>query len=196
VHWGAALDSCERLAANPEQLLAATSALADVTVVLDRYRLRQERAPSPTQMPDPAAFISFQCYFEGDAAEHKTLPLQLSGHPFTVEQIRVPPSPADATLYIDRYDAVAKLLVHGFHYGALLSEAGIEPGAAEGLQAAFSGHDFLLSRLHGLDSLDIYLDPGWIAARPDLLEVYPYERHLKNYVEIFRRQYARTRGRL
>ncbi|MGZ3429915.1 MAG: hypothetical protein ACXVCV_24865, partial [Polyangia bacterium] len=204
VHWNAPLDACERLAANPT---AALASLPDVPTVLDRYRLRQTRMQTQTQTltqtqtqtrpPDPSAFISFQCYFEGGvAAEHKTLPLQLSGHAFTVEEIHVPPSPAGATLYIDRYDAIARLFVHGFHYGALLSDAGIEPGAADGLQAAFSGHDYLLTRLHGLDSLDIYLDPGWIAARPDLLEVYPYERHLKNYVQIFRRQYARARGRL
>ena len=101
-----------------------------------------------------------------------------------------------ASLYSDRYDAVARLLVHGFHYGALLSEAGGEPAAADGLQAAFAGHDFLLTRVHSLDSLDIYLDAGFVAGRPDLLEVYPYERHLKNYVQVFRRQYARVRGRL
>jgi hypothetical protein len=151
----------------------------------------------PTKPLDPSAFISFQCYFEtGGAPEHKSSQRELLGHSFTVDEIRIPPSPPNATLYIDRYAAIANLLVHGFHYGALLSDSGLDPSAADGLQAAFSGHDYLLTRLHGLDGLDIYLDPSWIAARPDLLEVYPYERHLKNYVQIFRRQYARTRGRL
>ena len=198
VHWGAPLDACQRLAANPEAVLAATSDLADVEVVLDRDRLRQQRAPSVTPAPlfDPTAVVSFQCYFEGDSNAHKSIPFSLAGRRFSAEELAVPPSPADATLYIDRYDAIAKLLVHGFHYGALLSDAGIEPGASDGLQAAFSGHDYLLTRLYGLDSVDIYLGAGWIAGRPDLLEVYPYERHFKNYVQIFRRQYARVRGRL
>ena len=53
-----------------------------------------------------------------------------------------------------------------------------------------------MTRLYGLDSLDIYLDAGWLAQRADLLEVYPYQRHLKNYVQVFRRQYRRERGRL
>jgi hypothetical protein len=87
---------------------------------------------------------------------------------------------------------VARLLVPGFHYGALLSEAGIPTGAP----ARFDGHDYLLTRLYGLDSVDIYLDAGILAARPDLIEVYPYERHLRNYVQLFRRQYTRVRGRL
>ena len=194
MHWGAPLDSCERLADKSRG--AAGGVASDVAAVLDASASTASAHERRAALR-PAAFLSFQCYFEGDgAATHKSTPLTLAGHRFTVEEMRVPPSPPASTLYVDRYDAVAKLLVHGFHYGALLSEAGVEPGAADGLQAAFAGHDFLLTRLHGLDSLDIYLDAGWIAARPDLLEVYPYERHLKNYVQMFRRQYARVRGRL
>ena len=34
------------------------------------------------------------------------------------------------------------------------------------------------------------------AKRPDLLAVYPYHLHLKNFIEIFRRQYKEHRGRL
>ena len=188
VHWGAPLDSCDRLAANPDAVLKAASARGDIDAVLDRYQQARDR--------EPDAFLSFQCYFETDGAARKSTPFTFAGHPFIVDEERVPPSPPGATLYVDRYDAVAKLLVHGFHYGALLSEAGVDSGASDGLQAAFAGHDFLLTRAHSLDSVDIYLDAGFIAARPDLLEVYPYERHLKNYVQIFRRQYERVRGRL
>jgi hypothetical protein len=201
VHWGAPLDTCRRLAANPEAVLSSASALSDVKLALERQRLTRERAlraaPNATvsAMP-PSSFISFQCYFEDVAAAPTSTPFTFAGQSFAVEELHVPPSPAGATLYIDRYDAVARLLVPGFHYGALLSEAGVEAGAGGGLQAAFAGHDYLLTRLYGLDALDIYLDAGWIASRPDLLEVYPYERHLRNYVEIFRRQYARVRGRL
>jgi len=191
VHWGAPLDACTRLAANPETFLASASALGDVRGVIDRDRLGRAHPPLPA-----SALVSFQCYFEGGAAAATTTPMTLAGQPFTVEEVHVQPSPPDAALFVDRYDAVARLLVHGFHYGALLSEAGAQPGNAEGMQAAFAGHDYLLTRLYGLDSLDIYLDAGWIASRPDLLEVYPYERHLRNFVQVFRRQYARVRGRL
>jgi hypothetical protein len=198
IHWGAPLDACQRLAASPEATLASTSALADVRAVLERHRLGQPLVSSGRQVqrPEPAAVVSFQCYFEGGARERKSTPFSLDGHAFSAEEVRVPTSADGATLYTDRYDAVATLLVRGFHYGALLSEAGIEPGASDGLQAAFAGHDYLLTRLYGLESLDLYLDAGWIANRPDLLEVYPYQRHLKNYVQIFRRQYHRERGRL
>jgi hypothetical protein len=188
VHWGAPLDACDRLAADPAAALTAASARGDVDIVLDRHRLSPDRAP--------ATFLSFQCYFEGDAAAPKTTPFRYAGQALSVEEIHVPPSPPGATLFVDRYDAIARLLVRGFHYGALLSDAGLEPGSASGLQAAFAGRDFLVTRVHSLDSVDLYLDPGFVATRPDLLEVYPYERHLKNYVQIFRRQYERVRGRL
>jgi hypothetical protein len=194
VHWNAPLDSCQRIAANPDAVLGA---LDGVRAVLERHRLSQDlatRGKAPAL--EPAAFASFQCYFETGERARSSTAFAFSGRRFTVEELRVPPAPANAALYIDRYDAVARLLVHGFHYGALLSEAGLESGSAEGLQAAFAGHDYLLTRLYGLDSLDLYLDAGWLAARPDLLEVYPYQRHLKNYVQIFRRQYQRERGRL
>jgi hypothetical protein len=98
-------------------------------------------------------------------------------------------------LHIDRYSHVAELLAPNFRYGALLSEAGIDVSSAEGMPQAFAGKDFLLSRVQSLASLDIFLEPDWIAKREDLLEVYPYHLHLKNYVHLFRRHYLRERGR-
>jgi hypothetical protein len=198
VHWGAPLDACQQLAKNPEGFLASSSALDSVKVVLDRYRLGKELAALGAQKPplEPQAFLSFQCYFEGGTEERKNTPFALAGYHFAADELRVPPSPPGALVFIDRYHAIAELLVHGFHYGRLLSEAGLEQGAATGLEASFAGRDYLLTRSYELDSIDIYLEPGWIAARPDLLEVYPYQRHLKNYVQTFRRQYRQERGRL
>lgn len=206
VHWGAPLDACTRLVSDPEAFLAsADSAADDVRAVLERDRVAREVASlgapraaveGGARAPEPSSFVSFQCYFEGDPGERKSTPLSFAGHHFTVEEVRIAPSSPNATLYIDRYHAIAQLLVRGFHYGRLLSEAGLEQGAAVGLEAAFSSSDHLLTRLFELESIDIYLDPGWLAQRPDLLEVYPYERHLKNYVQTFRRQYRRERGRL
>jgi hypothetical protein len=201
VHWNAPVDACERLVKAPEAFLDQSSALGDVRAVLDRQRLDRELAAlgagaAPKQALDPAAFVSFSCYVEGNGAARSSAGFTLDGHRFTAETQRVAPSPHDATLFVDRYDAVASLLVQGFHYGRLLSEAGLAEGNVAGVADSFAGRDFLLTRLYELDSLDLYLDPGWLAGRPDLLEVYPYERHLKNFVQTFRRQYRRERGRL
>ena len=197
VHWGAPPDACERLVARPEAFLEASSALDDVKATLERHRVASDLAslgePKP---PDPSWFVSFSCYMEGAGPERTSTPFSLAGRRFTAEKVRVPPSPPDAALYVDRYDAVARLLVSGFHYGNFLSEAGLEQASAGGLQSSFANSDFLLARAYELESIDIYIDPGWIQDRPDLLDVYPYGRHLKNYVEVFRRQYRRERGRL
>jgi hypothetical protein len=201
VHWAAPADACERLAQAPEAFLAQSSALGEIRAVLDRQRLGRELASigagvAPKDALDPAAFVSFQCYVEGDGAARTSTAFTLAGHRFSAETLRVRPSPRDAALFVDRYDAVARLLVHGFHYGRLLSEAGLADGDGAGLAGSFAGRDFLLTRLYELDSLDLYLDPGWLAGRPDLLEVYPYQRHLRNFVQTFRRQYRQERGRL
>jgi hypothetical protein len=198
VHWGAPTDACQRLAANPEAFLAASQARAPVAAVLERYRLSRELAALGTPPPaiEPAQVVSFQCYMEDNKDERKNAELSFAGYRFTVADLHVAPTAPGSVLYIDRYDAVAKLLVNGFHYGRLLSDAGLAEGAATGLEGSLGGRDYLLTRLYGLESFDIYLEPGWIATRPDLLEVYPYQRHLKNYVQTFRRQYRHERGRL
>lgn len=206
VHWGAPVDACKRLAEAPEAFLASPAsggALDDVRAVLERHRVGGELSSLRSTPPPPpvATVVSFQCYVEGAPAPRTSTPLTLDGQRFTADEVRVAPSPPKTAIYTDRYGAVAELLVSGFHYGAFLSEAGLEQAGAGALAPSFAKEapgagDWLLTRAFELESVDIYLDPGWLAARPDLLDVYPYERHLKNYVETFRRQYRRARGRL
>ncbi len=202
VHWGAPADACKQIAANPAEFLKRDGALNDVRRTLDRFRVANELTalgePKPTL--EPPAFVSFQCYIEGDASPRARTPFTLDGQAFTADELHVSPSPEGAELYIDRYDALARLFAKTFHYGYLMSEAGAAElaggGATKELEASLAGADYLLTRLYELESIDIYLDPGWLAYRPDLLEVYPYERHLKNFIEVFRRDYRRERGRL
>lgn len=198
VHFGAPPDACDRLAKSPEAFLSGESVLGEIRTVLERQRIGQELAALGTPRPalEPSAFVSFQCYIEGPAGGRRSTGFTLDGHRFTAEELRVAPSPAEASLFVDRYDAVAGLLARGFHYGNLLSEAGLAEGSSDGVEASFAGSDYLLTRLYELDGVDLYLDPGWLQRRPDLLEVYPYQRHLKNFVQTFRRQYRRERGRL
>jgi hypothetical protein len=198
LHWGAPADACQRLAASPERFLAAEGALDDVRQTLTRYRVAGDLASLGSARPpqDPSPFVTFHCYVEGQGAGRASVPLSLDGVRLAADELRVAPSPPGTVLYVDRYDAVGRLLANGFHYGHLLSEAGLDEGSAAGLEASFAGPDMLVTRLYELEGIDIYLDPGWLLHRPDLLEVYPYERHLRNYVQVFRRQYRRQAGRL
>jgi hypothetical protein len=198
VHWDAPLDACDRLASQGETFLEGSDALESVEAALDRFHLERDLEPLSSRRSslEPPSFISFSCYFESDRPQRRTAEVSVLGQRFEAEIVGIPQAPESATVDTDRYDAISKLLVHGFHYGALLSEAAVEQHGSEGIRAALGGKDFLLSRLYELESFDIYLDPGWIVDRPDLLEVYPYQRHLKNYVQMFRRQYRLERGRL
>jgi hypothetical protein len=198
VHWGAPDDVCARLAANPDAVLAEFGADKDVRDVLARHRYGKdlEALGARKVSGELSAFLSFQCYIETDTESHKAGELMFDGQRFAVDEVRVARLPAGSRVYADRYEAVAKMLLRGFHYGALLSEAGTEQDDTSAFQAAFHGSDFLLLRVFELESFDIYRGPGWMVERPDLLEIYPYQRHLKNFVQMFRRQYGLERGRL
>jgi hypothetical protein len=206
VHWGAPPDACARLAVNPDEFLAASGALPSAQAALARWRARADLVAlgEPAPPADPARFLTFHCYIEspeaGRDAKRTSLPFVapvLGGARFTADEVRVAPSSGNNALYSDRYNAVAAALEPKFTYGALLSEAGIdEITGVSGIDRSFLGADFLLTRLYELDNVDIYLDPGWLATRPDLFDVYPYEKHLANFVQTFRRQYRQENTRL
>jgi hypothetical protein len=217
VHFGAPTDACAQLAAAPERFLAATGALGSVRAALERGRVGAEldrlaaaetdgastgstRADAQHRRQrqlEPPAYVSFQCYIEGADVGHSSYTVSLAGDAFSAEETRVAPSVPNDTLLVDRYAMVATMLVRGFHYGGLLSEAGgAQIDGEDAIAASFGGQDFMLAHAAELGSVDIYLASNWIADRRDLLEIYPYELHLRNFVRMFRRQYARERGRL
>ena len=163
-----------------------------------RHRRRARALSHWRRIATPDAFLSFQCYFEsGGAAAHKSTPFTFAGHAFTVEEIARAAVAAGQRALRRSLRRRRRLLVHGFHYGALLSEAGVDSGAGDGTAGGvrrprLSAHAPATASTASTSTST----PAVVAARPDLLEVYPYERHLKNYVQIFRRQYERVRGRL
>jgi hypothetical protein len=203
VHWNAPEDACRALAADPEGFLARANALAAVRAAIDRWRLGKQLEAlgkgASQRALEAQQFLSFQCYVERSGAkgvERTSLPFQLDGFALSAEEVIVPALDAEAKLYIDRYEAVATMFVRGFHYGVLLSEGGYTEARAPEIEATLGGAEFPLSRLFGLENVDLFVDPSWIGKRPDLLEVYPYQMHLRNYVRVFRSQYLRERGRL
>ncbi|MGQ0506501.1 MAG: hypothetical protein ACT4TC_14405 [Myxococcaceae bacterium] len=197
VHWGAPKGACAKLAANPEKFLAETGALPHVRSVLRRYQLEQQSKPE-VRRRTPHEFLSFSCYIEGEEGGRKVLPLTFERLALSATELKAPTPPANSQLQVARYGQIASLLAPSFHYGVLLSEAGLDIGRIEGagFAEAFAAKDYPLSRLQGLGSLDIFLEPEWISTRTDLLQVYPYHLHLKNYVHLFRRQYLLQKGRL
>lgn len=224
IHWASPADACDQLAENTEVFLEEAGALGQVRAVLDRHDLNQDLQELPdaatngsggllSRQPDTASgesrlggdappiqrFLSFLCYVEEErpAPERSVRPFSLGPHRFVAEQLRVPSDGDASNAEVDRYGYLATLLVRGFHYGGLMSEASIDFGDGGGASAAaFADGPFRLATLDGLADLDMFLGNGWIMRTEHLRDLYPYHLHLKNYVEIFRRQYLLERGRM
>lgn len=213
IHWDAPVDACEKLAASPAAFLEESDALAEVKATLHRVRLGDEDArlksatskasssmqPTSVRRARAESVMSFSCYMEGGAAkgpQRRSTPFRFEELALKAEAVRVPEQKADP-LAVERLHALATLLAPSFHYGALLSEAGLSSqNASEGMSQAFAGGDYVLSRAHSLASVDVFLDSRWLGAQDDLLEIYPYHVHLKNFVNLFRTQYRSEKGRL
>src|SRR6185503_14025677 len=111
-----------------DAVLAKVSALAPIRATLSRYRLGESLKDLGAQQRAlaPSAFISFSCYIEDQPTPPQSHAFILDGQRFSAEEIHVARGATQPALYADRYDAISRLLVRGFHYGALLSEAGLK----------------------------------------------------------------------
>lgn len=216
IHWDAPPDLCARLAGAPDETLADSGALRPVRSVLERYALAIEVDTLRAESEDPGLaeaaaarvtslratppqrFISFHCYVEEDRTDvsRSSSTLSLDGRAFSIDEIRVPATVPGRTVQVDRYSQVASLLVRGFSYSGLLSNASPAAGAEESSEGLFAGRQGYLAKLEYLDDMDIFLGHDWLLGREDLLAVYPYHSHLQNFVDVFRRRYRRERGRL
>jgi hypothetical protein len=207
IHWDAALDICDRLAADPEAALRDSGALGNVQEVVERHALAHgPRTGAPTSArPEESRtarpvqrYASFTCFLEeaGATGKRESRTMELGGHRFEVAEMRVAPLERPMSGHIQRYGQLAALLTRGFHYGGMMSEASVLLESTESYEPLFKGNDFALARLEYLADLDIFLGHDWILERADLRDLYPYHLHLKNFVELFRRRYRVERGRL
>jgi hypothetical protein len=202
VHWGAPPDTCARLVAQPRETLAQQAALASVDELLAwrqrkaelaRLHLRELGEPAPADR-----VASFQCLMFGEADQPPTdREVAIEGEQLHVRAIQMARLGGDGGSQIRLYKRVAELFADGFGYGRLTSAESVSAQAGDAtMVASFRDPELLLTKLDLLRDADLFLGNEWLTDRPDLLEVYPYHVHLKNFVEIFRRQYKLHRGRL
>jgi hypothetical protein len=207
LHWDAGADACGALIRDPIGFLDGEEELDAVREVLDRRRRRSElreldaalerKAPPPP--PDASTIVSFACFVIDPAVARATATgrtIVLDGEPVSVRELRVPAVKTTGAGVLAVYDELATLLA-GETYGPAL----VEPGLASaddppGDQGALSHADFRLVRLDRLHDADPFAGHAWPLDRADLLEVYPLHRHLRSFVDAFRRRYRAQRGRL
>jgi hypothetical protein len=207
IHWDAPPDTCRRLADDPVAALDRSGALAGIRAVLDRRRRQLEigalaqalgRSP-PVAPPAAGAIASLACFIVGPAVDPAAGPTAGSGHeatgstitvdgdPLSLREIRVPAVRTAGDGPIDVYAALARLLAGP---GGDLAAAVRPPEPFE------PGDDFPLVRLDPLIDADPFRGARSPLARPELIEVYPFEHHLHGFVDGFRRRYLAQRGRL
>lgn len=146
--------------------------------------------------------VSFQCFMQSDRLETSTSEqtMDWNGTRFSVNTRQFPVIQGEGAAQIAMYEQFAKLLDDRFRYSQFSSRSELD---VEGSRAKLNedvrgleSPDYLLSRLETLQNTDIFLGNNWVLERRDLLDVYPYHVHLRNYVDSFRNTYRDKHGRL
>jgi hypothetical protein len=206
VHWSATPTACDELAADPAGFLAAHDLIEPVRDVLDRRRRQIELASLYTELghdkippPPPAAqvLVSFVCLVVDPVAPATGAvtgrEVTLDGESVSVRIARVPAVQPTGAGVIELYDRMAALLAGGDASRAVV-DAGAPPPELD--QTDLSHDEYLLARLDRLHDADPFAGYAWPLDRPDVLEVYPLQRHLGGFIDAFRRRYRAQRGRL
>jgi hypothetical protein len=207
IHWNAPRDACTRLAKSAAAFLDGEDQLEPVRAVLDRRRRQIElraldavlgRPSTVEEPPSPQTVVSFQCLVVDPAAPRAVTggEVTLDGETLSVREIRVPAVTTTAAGVIEAYADVAALLGGEGYAGPAAPGpdrvvAGTPPESAD-----LSEPTFLLLRLERIHDIDPFLGVRWPLERADLVEVYPFHRHLHAFVDAFRRRYHAQRGRL
>jgi hypothetical protein len=207
IHWGAAPETCTRLATEPVAVLDRDGALPAVRAVLDRRTRQLELAalagalgrPPPVSPPAATAIVSLSCFVVepsapsgSAAATGKTV--AIDGNAIGLREIHVPRIRTEGDGPIEIYAALASLLAGR---GGESATDGAATGASRGAEPVETrGGEFLLARLDPLIDGDPFGADRAPLGHPELIEVYPFEHHLHAFIEAFRRRYLAQRGRL
>jgi len=144
--------------------------------------------------------VSFQCFMKAKKAGNRQSKVKINDTSFLVRTRYFPKIESESDAQISMYKEFSKLLENRFHYSKLTSRSdiniGLELGNEYGDQNILNEPSYLFARLEKLKNVDIFLGNKWIIEREDLLDVYPYHVHLKNYIKSFRTEYSQSRGRL
>ena len=164
--------------------------------------VKSKIAKAKQNIRDKNEIVSFQCFMKANKPGNKNgeSVLNLDDTNFLVRTRYFPIVEGKGEAQITMYNEFAKVLENQFHYSKLTSRSDItierESSGLPDDKKLLEEPTYLLSRLEVLKNVDIFLGNSWVLEREDLLKVYPYHVHLKNYVNSFRAKYEKNRGRL
>jgi len=146
--------------------------------------------------------VSFQCLMQQSKFNKKVSEnsFKFDGTRFNIKTRNFHPKQSNSESQVATYRELSQLLESDFRYSRLTSRSDIsvKDAAAEASdnRRILNGPSFLFSRLDILNNVDIFLGNEWVLERDDLIDMYPYHIHLKNYVKSFRTTYKEHHGRL
>ena len=159
-------------------------------------------AKNQQQLRKKNEIVSFQCFMQATTPgqQNQINKFSLKDTDFTVATRYFPIHENVGESQISMYNEFSKVLENRFHYSQLTSRSDVK---IEGVSSDASANEkyleepsYLFARLDILKNVDIFLGNSWVLEREDLLGVYPYHVHLKNYVNTFRAKYQERHGRL
>ncbi|NVJ61101.1 MAG: hypothetical protein HWE27_11970 [Gammaproteobacteria bacterium] len=159
-------------------------------------------AKSEQQLRDKEEIVSFQCFVNkaNGKSTTKKKNVVIQGTQFEVPTRYVTFMDSSEDSQIAMYKQVSRLMEDKFRYTQYNSQSELsvnrDPEATASENDFLAQPNYLMSRLEVLKNIDVFLGNEWVLKRDDLLEVYPYHVHLKNYVEKFRTEYEKEHGRL
>ncbi|MEQ1876910.1 MAG: hypothetical protein ABL958_09715, partial [Bdellovibrionia bacterium] len=224
VHWNSSPDTCEKLAADPEGFLRSHGLQTGIRAMFSRLSHEAElRAlnvdlkkiltgegpplpPAPWKIdydlsrkvraaPLPQTVVSFQCLMTDPAATPARVTrysFELFGKKFESATVTFA-QPGDTI----RKGVRLKLnLAQALHPDFEYKHAGRSLPVLSKFGDEETPPEFYLTRLERLKQSDLFVDDGWVDARPDLIEIYPYYFHLGQFVRSFRVDYRTKRTRM
>lgn len=150
----------------------------------------------------PRDILSFQCIWQDTTQE--TTQAELSYRSYNLDlATRIYQETDSVSTMDDRFHPkllrnLGRSLLPQFDYGAWMSrEKPDRIDSSQTIQSLLEHPEyFLLTRLDILKNTDVLLGHPWLKQRPDLLEVYPWYRHLHHFVDKYRQEYRAKKGRL
>ena len=144
--------------------------------------------------PPPARFVaSVACFIVGKPAHSAGREIAIDGETIAIRELAIPALRVTDSGPIELYVRLA-LLLGGTPYSGPAIAARDRVGREQ--PGTLGDASFPLLRLEPLADADPFAGETVPLGDPELLEVYPIERHLFSFVDAFRRAYLPQRGRL
>ncbi|MFW7379993.1 MAG: hypothetical protein ACOH5I_14360 [Oligoflexus sp.] len=220
LHWDSPTDLCERLAAAPDATLSDLGIKKDVHAVLERWETMQTLAHLKTELDpaekeetqedegksdeekskswSPQELISFHCFMIDEKAdlEVKDFAVNIHQHKLQARAMTLASAAEVKRKNLQFFQPLSHFLAPDFRYHFLHSQGDFAISPQDAGEFNFQAKSYPLTKLEAVFHQDLLLQSSPLLTRADLLEVYPWYRHLSNFVRQFREEYRKKWGRL